>query len=1368
MSRESFTSGLGQSQPAAAQHTAVGACTINSHETDISRETDIMNRGSVSQPTNIPLLNSHNMRVPSETFQATSQQALNSIKSKKDQKIDSEINFSISSILNPDGVTKTPKSSGHKEKSAFHKVQTKRTLSQEMQLDALIDSNTGQMSRTRIRSPEPKFGSNFRHIGSNSRSVSLPRKNLEGQQENTSEKSETFMTVPPGFDAAVAAAAVAAATADTRTVLQHTAHAAQLSTQGQKPARKDGRIGIDHYPTTNTVHYTAPIWHGVPPPPPHQMHATPPQLPPSSSWYRLPPLDIHEPAIVSTFMNYATPMPAPGRTKGQCEAVESYKEVPQILVGYKKVAGKSGHKLPITMDARSNFRVLPAIKTKITAAAGGPSLNQRMAQNIENKKTTQRPMTATTPALVGPLRVQQVPPMPPLQRVYGQCSAQDQCLGGAAGNYQGVDKDDLPYHVRDREFYSSYAPLWQEQACIPPLGVESSSSRPAESRPGTPHPQLPPPPPMLRPPPAPTAAAVQSKVMCMTSQMAAMKSDHTMNRTLGKEDCVQASNVMSDRILPELIIAEPDIGPISVGNSENFDNEDHILNQDQNTDKNEASTEHFKAQRLSSLQLKTAKAFLNKEMSELEHKTGQEMSLDTRTKTTPYSDFYVENSNYGPLFLSSYIMSTPGCYEIYICKACNKEIEHRQNFRSHHKAKSHLRNLEYWIRMLESNNCEDQVQNEIRIISRETIAISKQRVFEYAQLHNHAKIAFLLNGNKDLNAQNVQDEETPVEVIHHPHQEYVDLPRQIVEQDFAAFTKASLAIRHRCPPQFAEFRRDILMLLSKIYFDRNAGELQLHFDVNFYDVQRPRRHWIPEMFETIKRRPDPKEFIKQNVHKKDLSFAYKTQEQTYEIRKISSMARLLFQIFLDCHFIPKSYLILLATVMTTSDVLNYEATTVCLNNGMIIDLLLQSGVAIFKSATDGTAILQPETEVHQDKEVPHEVDQAHIEQEPPNTYPPNETWQGKDEDCQLEQTSENEIFTSEASSTTFLSSVCQHVDDETLLNQARIQDDIAINIAKNATKVVDKNDPAKNVNSDQSSVIEECNMYQNTSSSYSSSSSIPDDIAEEETINESDNPHAKETNMEQETEIVHEDHHAGTLYVPDLPSYTTKQNLSKLFEVFGPLQCIDLELHKNKKFQNASITFQNHHNAKSAMSSLNGTLYKNKKLKIKSSKNRSFLASKKQHDRSPLENMSSMVQTMTGEPRSHSTESDTETEGKNPTEVLAATNFNNKKGYKRKLKANKVVGNDAMKASRPNFEIILSTDQPEEQNDNQTEFEAQCNILLPPNPRDLAQYLFHYWEEQLNFYEDMHRTKNGAFIIETINELAILAGNATPYRAQNN
>ena len=167
------------------------------------------------------------------------------------------------------------------------------------------------------------------------------------------------------------------------------------------------------------------------------------------------------------------------------------------------------------------------------------------------------------------------------------------------------------------------------------------------------------------------------------------------------------------------------------------------------------------------------------------------------------------------------------------------------------------------------------------------------------------------------------------------------------------------------------------------------------------------------------------------------------------------------------------------------------------------------------------------------------------------------------------------------------------------------------------------------------------------------------------------------------------------------------------------------------------------------------------------SRNRSFLSSQDQQNRSPLENMTNMVQTMTSEPRSHGTEIDPETEERDPTNASATADVTGKKGYKRKLKGNKDVDNDTMKTSKPNLEIILSNDQSKEWNETQTEFEVQCSMLLPPSPRDLAQYLFQYWEEQLNFYEDIHRTKNGAFIIETINELSILAGNATPYRSQN-
>ena len=87
-----------------------------------------------------------------------------------------------------------------KKKSAFQKVHKKRSLSQDMQLESLVNLNTGQMSRASICSPEPQLYSDFRKVGSNSRSVSLPRKNLAGRKESLGGKSETFPAVPPGFE----------------------------------------------------------------------------------------------------------------------------------------------------------------------------------------------------------------------------------------------------------------------------------------------------------------------------------------------------------------------------------------------------------------------------------------------------------------------------------------------------------------------------------------------------------------------------------------------------------------------------------------------------------------------------------------------------------------------------------------------------------------------------------------------------------------------------------------------------------------------------------------------------------------------------------------------------------------------------------------------------------------------------------------------------------------------------------------------------------------------------------------------------------------------------------------------------------------
>lgn len=67
--------------------------------------------------------------------------------------------------------------------------------------------------------------------------------------------------------------------------------------------------------------------------------------------------------------------------------------------------------------------------------------------------------------------------------------------------------------------------------------------------------------------------------------------------------------------------------------------------------------------------------------------------------------------------------------------------------------------------------------------------------------------------------------------------------------------------------------------------------------------------------------------MQQHMDRFDLAFVQKTSEQLYETKAINGMARLPFTIFLECHFIPNSYVMLLAVLMNTTDEINFEATS---------------------------------------------------------------------------------------------------------------------------------------------------------------------------------------------------------------------------------------------------------------------------------------------------------------------------------------------------------------------------------------------------------------------------------------------------------
>ena len=66
-----------------------------------------------------------------------------------------------------------------------------------------------------------------------------------------------------------------------------------------------------------------------------------------------------------------------------------------------------------------------------------------------------------------------------------------------------------------------------------------------------------------------------------------------------------------------------------------------------------------------------------------------------------------------------------------------------------------------------------------------------------------------------------------------------------------------------------------------------------------------------------------------------------------------------------------------------------------------------------------------------------------------------------------------------------------------------------------------------------------------------------------------------------------------------------------------------------------------------------------------------------------------------------------------------------------------------------------------------SEFDIQCSRLLSISPQIIAQKLFQYWGEQLNFDEHVQKANNDTFIIETVNELTNLAQMATPYHTNH-
>ena len=574
----------------------------------------------------------------------------------------------------------------------------------------------------------------------------------------------------------------------------------------------------------------------------------------------------------------------------------------------------------------------------------------------------------------------------------------------------------------------------------------------------------------------------------------------------------------------------------------------------------------------------------NKNRSNPKRKNLKDMMMNAHTKITPYVNHYSETENFAPLFLASQVVKTPGRYGYvyFACKACKKEMVKRENFISHHQTLGHLQNMKKWIKKIIHNNYKDQIQHKTKKVSIELIREAQEAIAEHLQKRNQLRTKIQIKNNQQPKGTYPSQEKEITEVIQDVHQNCTRIPKtpkQTYDADFATYSKARQAIIQECPTKLTAFKSKILKLLSNMYADRQKNNLRLQFSIMFYGARKPHKHWIIEIFETIKRRPNAWKFVKDNVNQNNPSFAWKNEAQKQELKRISGMARTLFHILLDCHFIPTSYLILLAIFMSTEDNTKYEGTSVCLNNGMMIDLTLQDGAIIFQKLKQKTGVIRLEEETLKYK---NDVIQY---------------WRDN-----------NPIFTSELAPTILLSRVDEDSESE---------------------------------------------IYQTSGDSYP--------------------------------------------FNPIRQNMTTKQvnefyNTNDIkFEIYTHLD--DNAIVKNQEYEKQETETDQHPGM-------------NQNLLLKQ------FESMKQNTTEEIATQKVIFNPETEQPSKDSGQSWHETE-------------------------------------------ILS------------EFDIQCNRLLPITPQTIAKKLFQHWGEELNFNGDVHKANNGTFIIETVDELTNLARRATPYHTNH-
>ena len=293
-----------------------------------------------------------------------------------------------------------------------------------------------------------------------------------------------------------------------------------------------------------------------------------------------------------------------------------------------------------------------------------------------------------------------------------------------------------------------------------------------------------------------------------------------------------------------------------------------------------------------------------------------------------------------PVFIASF--ATRSKKPTFQCLACNYKTRGKSHFEDHHKTDIHALMLSKWSLKQLQQRFPNHV---LQIQCPESNTVIPDHDFYTTRPERPTKRPSPEEQKKNL--QKIQA--TPLEKTSLPDEDLDTLPIQwhpkqpmpgttIEELNLEYTHNAAMAGIKKLTP--SQYRKMLTDLVSNMFNAGKTYKLKINISESFLDTN----HWSMFKYERLMKRTNLRQYLIQQASNGNYNVVKKDKSQDQEMEKIAGAARTVYDIILNCKFVPIQYICILAVLMDKGEHPNFICSSMRTITGHYIDLFLESGI----------------------------------------------------------------------------------------------------------------------------------------------------------------------------------------------------------------------------------------------------------------------------------------------------------------------------------------------------------------------------------------------------------------------------------------